>query len=116
MALDEKDCGADHVTVIAPHGHKWYSTELAKDFYCMAELPERAGREGDTQRLPVKNNNPYVQDAVLLDIEARKQLGIKRYGTQLQINNGRDMLQDAYEEALDLAIYLKGAIMERDAS
>jgi len=28
--------------------------------------------------------------------------------------NGRDALKDAYEEALDLAMYLKQAMIERD--
>ena len=37
-----------------------------------------------------------------------------RYGTALQPHNGRDALLDAYEEALDLAMYLKQAIVERD--
>jgi hypothetical protein len=76
--------------------------------------PERANREGD-QPLPVSNDSPYVQDAVISDIEKRIELGIKRYGTALQINNGRDMLKDAYDEAMDLCIYLKGCLMERDA-
>jgi hypothetical protein len=47
------------------------------------------------------------------DLEARKQLGLKRYGSLLQPNNGRDNLQDAYEEVLDLAVYLKTEIEER---
>ena len=44
----------------------------------------------------------------------RLELGIERYGTGLQAYNGRDMLQDAYEEALDLCVYLKGIMYERD--
>lgn len=63
---------------------------------------------------PIPNDNPCVQDAVLADVQYRKELGIERYGTVLQPHNGRDMLQDAYEEALDLAFYLKALIMERD--
>jgi hypothetical protein len=47
------------------------------------------------------------------DLEARKQLGLKRYGSLLQPNNGRDNLQDAYEEVLDLCVYLKTEIEER---
>jgi hypothetical protein len=70
-------------------------------------------REGD-QPLPVINDHPDIQSAVIADIEARRELGIQRYGTALQPNNGRDMLLDAYDEAIDLAIYLKGAIVERD--
>lgn len=48
------------------------------------------------------------------EMQARHELGIKRYGTPLQPNNGRDMLRDAYDEVLDLAVYLRGAIYERD--
>lgn len=44
----------------------------------------------------------------------RDQMGRKKYGTPLQPNNGRDALQDAYEEALDLAVYLRQAIYERN--
>jgi hypothetical protein len=50
---------------------------------------------------------------VIADIVARRQVGIQRYGTALQSHNGRDALQDAYEEALDLACYLRQAIAER---
>lgn len=51
---------------------------------------------------------------VIADITARRQVGIQRYGTALQAHNGRDMLRDAYEEALDLAIYLRGVLEERE--
>jgi hypothetical protein len=59
---------------------------------------------------------PSVQAAVREDLVAREQLGIARYGTPLQPHNGRDALRDAYEEALDLACYLRQALMERDGS
>jgi hypothetical protein len=67
------------------------------------------------QPTPVPNNSEPIQDLVMRDIGERKRLGIERYGVALQAGNGRDMLRDAYEEALDLAIYLRGAIAERDA-
>lgn len=70
-------------------------------------------RPGD-QPLPTVNDHPSIQSMVIADIEKRIEIGIQRYGTALQPNNGRDMLLDAYEEAMDLAIYLKGAIVERD--
>ena len=57
---------------------------------------------------PEVNDRAFVQDLVVADIEVRKEFGIRKYGTALQSGNGRDMLQDAYEEALDLAIYLRG--------
>jgi hypothetical protein len=58
---------------------------------------------------------PSVQDAVITDIELRKAVGLERYGTLLQPHNGRDALQDAYEEAIDLAMYLKQVILERES-
>ena len=110
-------------------------------------VPERAGREGDSQPLPKVlgtcdlsspahrdfiqggyHHNPHqkssacfnwrematdVQQAVIADINARRELGIKRYGQALQPNNGRDGLQDAYEEAIDLCMYLKQVLLER---
>lgn len=70
-------------------------------------------RPGD-QPLPTLNDAPDIQSQVIADIEERRQLGISRYGTALQPNNGRDALLDAYEEAIDLAMYLKQALVERD--
>lgn len=72
-------------------------------------------RPGD-QPLPVPNQHPDIQSQVIADIQARRELGIQRYGTALQPHNGRDMLVDAYEEAMDLTIYLKGCIVERDSA
>lgn len=68
------------------------------------------------QPLPKANDNEFVQDMVIADIEKRKQFGINKYGTALQIHNGRDMLLDAYEEALDLCIYLRGLLEERETT
>jgi len=65
------------------------------------------------QPQPVKNDRPAIQDLVIADITARKEVGLERYGTLLQAHNGRDALMDAYQEALDLAIYLRQVIEER---
>lgn len=81
----------------------------------MTATPERAGREGDSQPLPtVRDGVEDVQTAVIRDIESRRELGIRRYGTALQPHNGRNALLDAYEEALDLAMYLKQALIESE--
>lgn len=71
-------------------------------------------REGD-QQLPVPNKEPDIQSQVIKDIVERREVGIQRYGTALQPHNGRDALRDAYEEAIDLAMYLKQLIVERDS-
>lgn len=66
-----------------------------------------------SQPVPIPNDSKPVWNLVIEDMTARDHVGRKRYGTPLQINNGRDALQDAYEEALDLCVYLKQAIEER---
>ena len=66
------------------------------------------------QEQPRKNLNPYVKDLVSKDISDRSELGRERYGVYLQANNGRDTLVDAYQEVLDLAMYLRSLLYERD--
>lgn len=65
------------------------------------------------QPAPVKNNNPAIVDLVMQDFAERKRLGIERYGVALQAHNGRNMLQDLYEELLDASIYIKGVLEEQ---
>lgn len=67
-------------------------------------------RSGD-QPLPTAGRE-CVQDALIAQIEERKKLGIERYGRPLETHNGRDAVQDALEEAIDLAVYLKQVELE----
>lgn len=67
------------------------------------------------QPAPVPNDRPAVWDLVMADMQERHRVGMERYGTPLQPFNGRDALVDAYQEALDLVVYLRQAIAERDA-
>lgn len=60
------------------------------------------------------NNGPCVWDLVFTDMRERDQMGQRKHGTRLQANNGRDALVDAYQEALDLVVYLRQTILERD--
>jgi hypothetical protein len=54
---------------------------------------------------------------VCVDIRYRQQMGIKKYGTTVAGNplTKQQWLQHAYEEALDLAIYLKRLMQEIDS-
>lgn len=61
-------------------------------------------------------DGPIVLDEVLKDLKSRAEVGREKYGTMLRANNGRDPLMDAYQESLDLTMYLKQALMERDQS
>jgi len=68
----------------------------------------------NTQPPPIHTDERHTVDAVREDLDTRKQMGIKKYGVALQPSNGRDSLQDAYEEALDLCVYLKNEILRRE--
>lgn len=73
-------------------------------------------RDGD-QVLPTGDEG-VVDDQQLLidDIEARRQVGIERYGQGHRPFNGRDTLQDLYEEQLDLLVYLRSIKRMHEAS
>ncbi|ADD80857.1 gp071 [Rhodococcus phage ReqiDocB7] len=47
-----------------------------------------------------------IQAAFIADMKARKEFGLKKYGTALQPHNGRNAIKDAYDEAMDLCVYL----------
>lgn len=67
------------------------------------------------QPAPRPNSEPLVKDAVIADIHELCERRRIKYGTHLQPHNGRDALQDAYEELIDGALYLKQLLMERDS-
>lgn len=66
------------------------------------------------QPAPRANDKPACWDLVAADMRERDAVGRKTYGTPLQPHNGRDALKDAYFECLDMAVYLRQAIYERD--
>jgi hypothetical protein len=51
-----------------------------------------------------------ITKAVISDLNSRADRGWSKYNTTLGQNNHENMLQHAYEEALDLAQYLKKEI------
>lgn len=55
-----------------------------------------------------------VHELVTTDLARRAEQGLRTYGKPLLPHNGRNALQDAYEEALDLACYLKQALIEQE--
>lgn len=81
----------------------------------MSELPAyRDVTLNAPQPAPRPSPDPACWDLVLADIAQRDAFGAKKYGQRLTPNDGRDSLIDAYQEALDLAVYLRKAIFERD--
>lgn len=87
------------------------------DAYCSLTLEQIAMARSlsSPEPAPTPNTMPAVWDLVIADMCQRDQSGEKTYGTRLQPFNGRDALVDAYQEALDLAAYLRQAIYERDS-
>lgn len=63
---------------------------------------------------PQANNSTPIAYLVMEDILKRKEIGQKKYGVPLQANNGRNALQDLYEELLDAAHYIKQKIVEME--
>mgnify|MGYP000682924976 CR=1 FL=1 len=59
--------------------------------------------------IPVKDE---ITKAVITDLISRAQRGVEKYNTTLGENDHQNMLQHAYEEALDMAQYLKKEITE----
>jgi hypothetical protein len=62
--------------------------------------------------MPTPNSHPAVWDLVIADMQERDRIGAEKYNTRLQPHNGRDFLVDAYQESLDLSVYLRGKIEE----
>lgn len=61
--------------------------------------------------------NPAMNDVfaeLAKDIAARNAVGWREYGGPMLADAERDWLQEAYEEALDLAAYLKAALIRRE--
>jgi len=112
---------------LAVHSHGKVSAGAMKDHkkynnknFCRQKEQEDTGdsmsndkTEFDTQKDPKPNDSKPIWKLVVEDMNARDNVGLKKYGTKLQAFNGRDSLQDAYEECLDLCVYLRQHQEER---
>jgi len=65
------------------------------------------------QPAPQQNDGPNVWNLVIKDMHDRDNFGVKKYHAHLQPFNGREVLIDAYQEALDLVVYLRQLIYEK---
>lgn len=64
------------------------------------------------QPAPVQGRES-VTDWLIERLKERREHGIATYGRELEAFNGRDAGQDAWEEALDLLVYLSQQRMEQ---
>ena len=56
-----------------------------------------------------------IIEQLIEDIQGRDTVGRAKYGKPLLPFDGRRTLRDAYEEALDLAVYVRKEMVEREA-
>lgn len=66
------------------------------------------------QNLPIHSDGPDITNLVRADLELRAKKGVETYGKRLNPFNGRNSLIDAYQEALDLGVYLKQRLVEEE--
>lgn len=88
------------------------------------------GQRAEDQQLPVPNDGPSMHDMVISDLdcwpesdetlaairallEERKRVGLERYASLLQANNGRDARRDLLEELADAIVYARQIQVER---
>lgn len=83
---------------------------LVKDPVFPENIPIEGSKWGEPA--PIKNEKPAVYTLVLQDVQERAKFGYTKYKTFLQPGNGRNALKDAYEEALDLCMYLRQKLYE----
>ncbi len=65
-----------------------------------------------TKEQLIPHGDTEIAPLVQKDIAERAKVGCKKYGELLKSNNGRNALWDAYQEALDLCMYLRQKIEE----
>lgn len=67
-----------------------------------------------SRHITPKPRSSAIWDLVIADMRERDRIGTERYGDRLRTTSTNDPLRFAYEEALDLAVYLRQAIAQRD--
>jgi hypothetical protein len=108
-------CGKE-MTIVNKDGYGFY--EMAEDDgdwswedACFTDYTEE---DVCKQTIPPHEGKTKVLDHVISDLQARAEMGKSKYGHYLETDNGRNALQDAYEEALDMCMYLKQKLLEED--
>jgi len=94
-------------------------TSFDEEVIDMENIMEAA--EGDSPDDGPTIHEPYpigegtvVLPLVIQDFKDKAEFGKIKYGTYLRANNGRGALRDAYQEAIDLCMYLRQKIQEED--
>jgi len=82
-------------------------------FSLSAKVQARLGGLSVPDKLKARSSD--IATLVIADIEDRAHLGERKYGGRLEVGSRNNMIspiQNAYEEVLDLALYLKQHLEE----
>lgn len=92
--------------------HPWASDEEGWCWKCDEEKQKEMFTSLNFDQVTQQISRPKddITWAVMKDLVSRAERGVQKYNTTLGENNHQNMLQHAYEEALDLAQYLKKEI------
>ena len=94
---------------------RFYETGEGEDFSEAMRKVEAwqaaVNRESENQRPPDRPTG--IEARVCEDIAARQRVGLAKYGVSVE-DSQDDMLRHAYEEALDLSVYLRAELERRD--
>jgi hypothetical protein len=75
--------------------------------------PEAVGAGLSAYEPPPVAGDGDMWAEVISDMTERREFGLAKYGTPLQRWNGRNASVDAYQEVLDLIVYLRQAVTEQ---
>lgn len=89
----------------------WADPVVRETVGAFARMVDRAR---EPEPAPVITEGAVVWHFVVNAVKARVEMGVQKYGTPLQAGNGRDALMDAFQEAIDLVMYLGQVILERE--
>jgi len=89
--------------------HPWATNESGMCWKCEEEMRQERFLYYMEQYKEAQRKDS-ITEAVILDLRLRSKKGIEKYNTTLGENDYQNMLQHGYEEALDLAQYLKKEI------
>jgi CheY-like chemotaxis protein len=53
----------------------------------------------------LRPEDEFLTKELITEVRERRSIGIERYGTQLQYDNGRDAFSDMYQEIIDGMMY-----------
>jgi len=83
---------------------------MSLDSFAVAQQPAPTAGEGaELWPLIFQNSDLALPEWLVADMKDRHAAGVAKYGTPLRVWNGRDAVVDAYQEALDLVVYVQQA-------